>query len=266
MGLFDLLFRKNRPRLFHLQPADARMLHAQQAARIAPSCTCLAPQGGRFAELQFHSELQDTECDAWKWLESLIEKAAADGAREFAPGLQMPPEHWQQIVTLPASIGRLQSVKKIYLYGSHLVRVPVEIGKLKNLEEFDAYTSYRLHWLPYEITRCPKLARSRMSTRALYGNYKYRPPFPRLGAESAPAQPGTPRPPAATHCSVCKVRLPESIPHQVWISLRVATDVMPLLVNVCSKACIQRLPRPAKGYVDHPHCGGLAVQQPPRNR
>jgi hypothetical protein len=33
---------------------------------------------------------------------------------------------------------------------------------------------------PYEITRCTKLDQSSVSTRALYGNYKFRPPFLRL--------------------------------------------------------------------------------------
>lgn len=39
------------------------------------------------------------------------------------------------------------------LYGSNLVRIPPEIGAMTSLEEFTPYTSYRLHWVPYEITR-----------------------------------------------------------------------------------------------------------------
>ncbi len=93
MGLFDFLSRRNRPRLFQLQPADAKMLRVQQATRITPACACLDPRlsGGRFAELQFHPEIQDTECDAWKWLGSPIEKAAADRAKEFALGGVLKP-------------------------------------------------------------------------------------------------------------------------------------------------------------------------------
>ena len=190
----------------------------------------------------------------------MIEEAVARRAKEFAPGLQMQPEHWSQIVTLPASIAKLKSVKKLYLYRSHLVRIPVEIGEMENLESFDAYTSYRLHWLPYEITRCKKLTQSRMSTRALYGNYKYRPPFPRLEEVSLPSQLAKYQ--MAYKCSVCDAELPDSGSHQVWISLRVGTDIMPLLVNACSETCIQRLPPPAKGFVDHSHRGGLDLQQP----
>src|SRR4051794_934109 len=89
-------------------------------------------------------------------------------------------EKYNQIVVLPPTIAKLKSVKVLSLYRSNLVRIPPEIGEMTSLEEFDPYTSYRLHWLPYEITRCQNLKRSRVSPRALFGNYKYRPPFPRL--------------------------------------------------------------------------------------
>jgi len=45
-------------------------------------------------------------------------------------------------------------------------------------------------------------------------------------------------------------------------TLRVATDVLPLLVNACSQECIQKLPKPADGYVAEPHQGGLELEQP----
>src|SRR5262249_11692539 len=142
-----------------------------------------------------------------------------------------------------------------------------------SLVEFDPYTSYRLHWFPYEITRCKHLADSRVSTRALYGNYKYRPPFPRL-------QPRTTMPngrvepeglslkygsvSSVRNCSVCDRPFEDKRQHRVWISLRVATDVLPLLVNACSQECISNLPTPPDGYVNRPHRGGLDVEQPPR--
>jgi len=125
-----------------------------------------------------------------------------------------------------------------------------------NLEELDLYTSYRLHWLPYEVTRCAKLKKSRFSTRALYGNYKYRPPFPRL--DSASPQSLTP----SKNCSVCDQPFQSTVPFQVWLSIKVGTDVLPLLVNACSKECIGRLPHGANGYVDSTHAGGLDLVQP----
>jgi hypothetical protein len=245
-------------KLFRPQPDDVKMRQTAEVAGVDPRCTCLAPQydGGTFDELRFHVDAQNTDSDAWRLLEHMVETAAGARSKEFAPGLEMPPDLWSQIVTLPASIAKLTSVKRLYLYNSHLVRIPPEIGSMTNLEELDLYTSYRLHWLPVEVTRCSKLKRSRVSTRALYGNYKYRPPFPRLAGTSSKDNI------VLGNCSMCgRDCSPDSV-IQVWISLRVATDVLPLLVNACSVECIRRLPKPAQGYVDRPHTGGLRLQQP----
>src|SRR6266498_441806 len=256
MGLLDRIFR--RQQLFSMQPADLKMWKTSRSSGIAPSCECLAPQYGnrRYGKLSLHPEAQNTESEGWKVLLELIESAVSKRSKEFAPGLEMSPELWSQVVTLPPSISKLTTVRKLYLYGSHLVRIPAEIGDMVNLEELDLYTSYRLHWVPFEVTGCSKLKSSRVSTRALYGNYKYRPPFPRLGVpESKLNLPGS--------CSVCRRSLQPGQVHQAWLSLLVATDVLPLLVNACSDECIQRLPTPAYGYIDHPHAGGLDVKQPP---
>jgi hypothetical protein len=254
------IFRSPKnPRLFAAQASDLQMSEAARKARIRPHCECLElseTHDGlkKIHELQFHAEVQDRQGDAWKLIESLVQEAIQKKSKEFAPGLVMPPELWSQIMTLPPSIAELKYVRKLYLYGSHLIRLPVEIGEMENLEELDIYTSYKLHWLPYEITRCRKLRRSRASTRALYGNYKYRPPFPHL--INGPIEPGE------GNCSVCDKSC--SSVHRVWISLRVATDVFPLLVHACSEECIKQLPHPEQGYVDHPHMGGLEVAQPQR--
>ena len=252
VNVFDSLFGK---KLFKPQPDDVKM---RQSGRVCEPCKCLEPQygNGRFGNLPLHSEIQDTTCEAWKMLESLVETAATKRSKEFSPGLEMPPELWKQIITLPATISKLTSVRRLYLYGSNLVRLPPEIGAMEGLEELDIYTSYRLHWLPYEVTRCAKLKQSRASTRALYGNYKYRPPFPRLDDASSKAN-------IISHgCSVCgRDCAPESL-RQVWVSLLVAADVLPLLVSACSEQCIQKLPIPPKGYVSHSHTGGIGVKQP----
>ncbi|HSY17874.1 MAG TPA: hypothetical protein VK815_06040 [Candidatus Acidoferrales bacterium] len=259
MGFFQNIF--GRRKTFTVQPPDFKMWQASQAANIRPRCDCLELHADRdrlkeLRELHLHTEVQDQGCEGWKLLETLVQKGIAKKSKEFAPGLEMPPELWSQIVTLPPSIAGLKSVRKLYLYGSHLVRIPVEIGEMEDLEELDIYTSYRLHWLPYEVTRCTKLRRSRASTRALYGNYKYRPPFPRIGNDKSKAEF------SSNNCSVCGQRCPKAYSQQVWISLRVGADVFPLLVNACSQTCIGRLPHPAKDYVDRPHTGGLDVKQP----
>lgn len=215
--------------------------------------------GRKWFEIKLHTEQQDIECDAWKRLLELVELAATDEREEFAPRREMMPDDWDKIITLPVTISKLKSVKHLMLYGSNLVRIPPEIGEMTNLEKFTPYTSYRLHWFPYEITHCKKLKESTVSTRALYGNYKFRPPFPRLSLEVPVEAVST------TKCSVCNASVSASNLHQVWISLPVATDVLPLLVNACSKACIATLPCPPDNYVQKPHMGGLSIQQPQRN-
>jgi uncharacterized protein (TIGR02996 family) len=240
---------------------------------VGRACQCIYQGwGDRKRSLPFiHVDTQDTECDAWKRLLDLVEEAAADGREEFAPLQGMSPAERARIRTLPAAIGRLEAVKVLNLYASCLVRLPPEIGEMVSLEKFVPYTSYRLHWFPYEITRCQKLRNSTVSTRALYGNYKYRPPFPRLHSGSA-ITPGRIEPTRlplkrwrgtlTRTCSVCGRPFEDRRRHRVWISLGVATDVLPLLVNACSAECLGKLPTPPDGYVQKPHRGGLRVQQP----
>jgi hypothetical protein len=222
-------------------------------------------------EITFHAEMQDVTCDGWKHLLDLVEEAAADGREEFEPLKEMTLEERNQIVTLPATISKLKSVKRLWLYSSFLVRIPPEIGDMTGLEEFRPYHSYSLHWFPFEITRCKNLRDSIISTRALYGNYKHRPPFPRLQPDMDSTQAleldnltleiwGTN---SIKTCSVCNRPLENRGLYQRWISVPVATDVLPLLVNACSEECIQSLPQPPDDYVQEPHTGGLEIKQPP---
>lgn len=223
-------------------------------------CKCFEAHylGKPGTKIKLHVDKQDMECDAWKRLLELVEIAAQDGREEFAPWREMEQNDWQQIITLPSTIAKLKSVKHLILAGSNLIRIPPEIGEMTNLEEFNTYMSYRLHWYPYEITRCKKLKDSTVSTRTLYGNYKFRFPFPQLPV-GAGVEAGFP-----TKCTVCDAPISDSNLHQVWISLRVATDVLPLLVNACSQTCIDQLPCPPENYVQKSHRGGVNLQQPPR--
>jgi uncharacterized protein (TIGR02996 family) len=266
------VLRKDCPRDW-LAVVEPERSHLYAAPPVRPRCTCFRglydPESEQKpAPVEFHTEPQDTECSAWKRLCELIERAATDGLTEFAPRRELGEDAWTQIVTLPPSIAKLKRVRSLHLYGSHLVRIPPEIGEVTELTEFVPYTSYRLHWYPYEITRCKKLRDSTVSTRALYGNFKYRPAFPRLepglhAGRVEPAElplkcsaPGTLR-----RCSVCEKPFEDRRQHRVWLSLRVATDVLPLLVNACSAECVGRLPPPAEGYTKRPHRGGSSRQQ-----
>ncbi len=213
-------------------------------------------------EMRLHSGFQDTECAAWKKLSSLIDEAARDRRPELALFRDMSPEEQRKITTLPPSIGKLEHVRRLHLGSSRLRRAPPEIGQMKNLETFTPYGSYLLHWFPYEITHCENLRDSQVSTRALYGNNKYRPPFPRLEPPSdiqqqlAMLSKRYPHIAPTRQCSVCRRLYEDRQQHRVWISLRVATDTLPLLVNACSKDCVDKLPKPPNGYLPHPHRGG----------
>ncbi len=218
--------------------------------------------------VSFHKDTQDHAAAGWQRLLALIDEAAADGRTEFAPFTKMSAAERRQIITLPSTISKLTAVTRLVLYGTNLVRLPPEIGAMTNLEVFEPYTSHRLHWYPYELTRCTRIADSTVSTRVLYGNVKFRPPFPVLQpvthagqVDFAELDPGMWGAAAVRTCSVCD-RLVDQELHQVWISRRVGTDVLPLLVNACSANCVAALPKPARDYVPTPHTGGPDIVQP----
>jgi hypothetical protein len=252
----------NQPLLYNRFAADA-----VGASPVRADERCFRQPGAR---IRFPGERQDTSSAGWRRLLELIEEAAADGRETFRPLVDLTPAERTDIVTLPPTIARLTHVRHLLLYGSPLVRIPPEIGAMASLEAFEPYTSYSLHWFPYELTRCAMLRDSTVSTRALYGNFKLRPAFPRLQPRGALAA-------LTTHedldpqvwgvetirsCSVCDGPIDPARFRQQWISLRVATDVLPLLVNACSTACVQALPNPPEGYIATPHQGGRDVQQP----
>ncbi|MEV0131797.1 leucine-rich repeat domain-containing protein [Dactylosporangium sp. NPDC050688] len=222
----------------------------------------------RPARVTFHAERQDTASEGWRHLLMLIEEAAADGRTVFKPFVELSAEERRQIVTLPPTIATLTKVEHLVLYGTNLVRIPPEIGAMASLEVFEPYTSHRLHWYPYELTRCTRLRDSTVSTRALYGNFKHRPPFPSLRplttateADFRQLDPGVWGADRVNACSVCGEPVDSEL-HQAWISLGVATDVLPLLVNACSAACLAAIPPGHSGYVKTPHHGGTDLAQP----
>lgn len=200
----------SKPQVFANRWADAAGPGGRAPSRDL--CGCIEQTGaGRQRPTRFHPERQDTRAPGWIRLLELVEEAAADGREVFKPLAELTAEQRRQVITLPPAVARLTSVRHLVLYGSNLVRLPPEIGAMKSLEEFTPYTSYRLHWFPYEITRCPALRRSTVSTRALYGNYKRQPPFPELpaaatgggGADLADLDPGVRGTSGIRSCSVC---------------------------------------------------------------
>ncbi|GLW55989.1 hypothetical protein [Kitasatospora phosalacinea] len=220
-------------------------------------CGCV-----RQRRVRFHGERQDVTAPGWLRLLELVAEAAADGREEFAPLEELTAEQRRQVVTLPAAVGALTRVRHLRLYRSNLVRIPPEIGGMRALEEFTPYTSYRLHWFPYELARLPLLRRSTVSTRALYGNVKTRPPFPVLaepvgGGGAGALDPAVWGVESVGACSVCDGPVAGTAGlHQAWISLHTSgADVLPLLVNACSPGCLASLPSPPEGYLPGPHRG-----------
>jgi len=205
------------------------------------------------------NEVQDTQSEAWQRLCEYVELVAKEEREKFVPFEALGKDLYAQIFTLPKSIATLKSVKKVWLYGSKLKRIPPEIGEMESLEEFDPYTSYNLHWYPFEIFYCQKLIESRMSTRILYGNYKNRLYFPDLSSNPVKYQEGR------LKCSICKKKLKEGETNQFWITLWLGTDNFPLLANICSTTCekvLHDLPKPYPYFLQKPHKGGLNLEQP----
>lgn len=203
------------------------------------------------------NDIQNRDSVAWKKLCEYVDQVAESGTDEFVPREYLGDELFAEIFTLPESIAKLKKVKKIGLYGSNLKRIPPEIGEMESLEYFDPYTSYDLHWFPFEIYKCKRLKDSRISTRALYGNYKNRMRFPRLDHNPVKYYGDK------LKCSVCEKELTYETTNQMWITARVGTDTIPMLANLCSKECEQHLPKPPKNYVQIPHKGGTDLVQPP---
>ena len=224
-------------------------------------CQCFNMNGSRHGRRdgRLHNDVQDTACPGWTRVLQNVEDASKTRVESFSPLEGLSDEEREDVVTLPPSIGILRSVRVLRLYGSNIVRIPPEIGEMESLELLDIYTSYRLHYLPFEVTRCARLCQSRASTRALYGNYKFRAPFPDLlRAANVDAAALSFR----NQCSVCGVSCSLTKAIWRWLSLRVGTDVFPLLVASCSSQCLEKLPLAPADYVQKSHSGGHRIVQP----
>jgi hypothetical protein len=257
MSIFSWLRRsslsKAKPQLFEVD-----LITKAASSRISRSdhCACLSSytKKGNLSVPNFHTKPQDKSVLGWELITRFVDEAAHKQFSVLEPSIGMTADNWQQVTTLPTTISDLKSVRELRLYGSHLQFIPPEIGQMVSLVDLDIYTSYSLHWLPYEVTRCTKLKSTRISTRALYGNEKTRLPFPRLSTSLEAFRPRT--------CSICDSLFTLNEPQPWWITLRVGTDNVPLLVHSCSDKCTTSLPAPPAGYYKKPHKGGGGVGMP----
>lgn len=202
-------------------------------------------------ESEFHRDPPCSDDRVWAKIQEIIDQARRSGTEELDIGRVLGAEDYSKLRTIPSEIGALTGLKKLVLYGSNISYLPREIGNCENLVEFLPYTSYRLHWFPFEITQCKNLRKSCVSTRAIYGNYKLRTPFPDLSKTMWDW--------GIQCCSVCGKNAKVD---QYWVSQCVATDVLPLLVSVCGDSCLAKVGCGADGYVTRPHKGGLGIRQP----
>ena len=228
------------------------------AKRVArrDHCGCLGPplKTETPRDMCLHADNQNCGLAGWRQTLDLVGSSAAQEAQVFDPSAHIPWDDWMQVVTLPDEIADLKTVQHVQLYGSHLQRLPHQIGRMAALEHLDLYTSYSLHWLPYEVLRCTQLRKSRISTRALYGNRKTRLPFPLLSRPLEALIPPT--------CSVCDRPFGEAAPQLFWITLRIGTDTVPLLIHSCSHDCTLSVPAAPPNYFERPHKGGVGVGMP----
>jgi hypothetical protein len=206
--------------------------------------------------VEIYKDRQNRESKEWKLLLSYIDEVAQSGVKVFEPRKALGFEMFRRITALPSAIKKLRHVEQMRLYGSNLQIIPPEIGLLDSLISFDPYTSYRLHWLPFEIMKCKNLEDSRISTRALFGNFKYRPCFPDLTKQRVSFAESKIR------CGICEKEEKNEIFQQYWISLNIATDVVPLLISVCSTECFKKIPKGAANHINYPHKGGICQPQP----
>lgn len=251
--LFGMSASDAEPTLFSIDPST---LAAAQCVERGKHCACLASRTkkGTPSVPNLHTEAQDITATGWLLLQQLISSGGGTSSSVLEPSATIPPDQWSAVITLPPTVANLSAVASLRLYGSHLRRLPSEIGRMSALTNLDIYTSYSLHWLPYEVTRLTALRDSRMSTRALYGNLKTRLPFPRLAGPVDTIMPQT--------CSVCNQPFGENGPQLFWTTQRIATDVAPLLIHSCSAECTAHVPDAPDGYYPRPHRGGGGVGMP----
>jgi hypothetical protein len=219
-------------------------------------CACLEVRSKSGSPLvpKMHLDVQDQSVAGWARLGKLIDKLAQSNGTILKPSSEIPWDDWSRVIALPPEVASLTQVQEMHLYGSCLRRLPPEIGQMTSLRKLVIYTSYSLHWFPYEVTRCRNLSDSTMSTRALYGNRNTRLPFPPVPRPSNLLLPAT--------CSVCDRPFDDRTPLLFWTTQRVGTDDVPLLIHSCSYACIASVPSAPPGFFERPHQGDGGVGMP----
>ena len=220
---------------------------------LARSCDCFAVDGRskkgnpRWRNSPIHDDIQDTTSGCVE----VGLRSDRDRHREGADRARLPRRPGRDAAAFdrPVDDAAPTIPGRLYIGGASRARSSAGAHQAR------AVHLVQPALLPIRAPRAPQLRLSTVSTRALYGNVKFRPPFPLLAPRDEPMPP---RP-----CSMCDAMFEDRGRHRYWTSRRVASDVMPLLINACSAACLANALPPSEGYVAKPHRGGPNLQQPP---
>lgn len=256
-----------------------------------PPCMCLLSDDPRSLSLHEPREHDALSCSARRKVEAYVDALVEQKANTFnLHEVGLDRAEWRHVVVLPEAVLRLRgTLKHLRLYGSAIQRIPEWISQLALLESVDPYTSYALHYFPFEVVHCANLKQSRVSTRAYYGNQKNTlPVFPELEPDPSlskmkrlfPLQylaarvcerNKIPLPPYGVEvlaaqrdakCSVCQQRYVSVEAYTYWVMRHLASyDVVPMLVRACSLNCVKaleefRAPNKDSWYSALPHKGG----------
>lgn len=206
-------------------------------------------------ESSFHRDENAETTIASERVQQVIDDARSKKLTTLVLSKVMDEDDYLALNTLPKSIGDLKDLQHLDLSNSKLSYIPREIEGCVNLQKIDIYHSYRLHWFPIEILNCSNLRDTTVSPRALYGNYKLRSPFPNLRHGRWNWSSGVDR------CAVCRTEQPEM--EQYWMTRRVGSDDLPLLMSICGQDCLLKIKAPKdRRYIQHAHQGGLIQRQP----
>jgi len=165
--------------------------------------------------------------------------------------------------TFPSFVWKMRSLLRLECYSTLIEAVSPDIGKLTRLSYFSVYTSYGIHFLPYEITRtcCEK---THISIRSLYGGRRRLalPRLPAFPADMAPLFELALRRVALARtlqidslpaelkeklkhlieCSVCSEPFSADRIFAVWAVFSI--DFVPLLARCCSRTCVDAISLP----------------------
>lgn len=240
-----------------LLAASARhdAIQLASAARVPKPLTGLE----KGARAKWHKELNldPPQPKPHPWLDPDLPLSDAE-RRQFANDVEELNLSYFGGDRLPSGVWKLRNLRKLTCYRSAITHVSPQIGNLRKLNEFVPYTSYNLHWLPYEVhdTSLPK---AHISRRAMYG-YSNSLPLPRLapfptGAKSLQEMAArvvvsnsldeskltavvVDYINSANRCSYCHEPYWETS-YQCWSIW--SCDRVPLLALVCSRQCVARL-------------------------